>query len=64
MKLITLSSIVSGSALTLRSDQTIATALETMANYDPLTELANRALLQTHLNNSIEEPSVLLRYGG
>lgn len=29
--------------------------LETLANYDPLTGLANRALLQAHLNNSIEK---------
>lgn len=29
--------------------------LETLANYDPLTGLANRALLMSHLQNSIEQ---------
>lgn len=29
--------------------------LETLANYDPLTGLANRTLLQSHLQNSIEK---------
>jgi diguanylate cyclase (GGDEF)-like protein/PAS domain S-box-containing protein len=29
--------------------------LETLANYDPLTGLANRALFQSHLQNSIEK---------
>ena len=29
--------------------------LETLANYDPLTGLANRALFQSHLHNSIEK---------